>query len=107
MLFDNGVINQPPRDISIVSNMSRRFSLVGNTYRSRKLSDAFLFSDAGIGIKDGVRIASISRAVADMLYFNPKKHFDALSAVQWDAVRDIVNTVEYPLHIIKNYVDIK
>lgn len=107
VLFDNGVINQPPNDISIVSNISRRFSLIGNEYRSRKLSDEFLFGDAGMSIKDGVRTASVSRAVADMLYFNPKKHFDVLSVIQWDAVRDIVSTVGYSLTIIKNYVDIK
>ncbi|MBI5798971.1 MAG: hypothetical protein HZB10_03495 [Candidatus Yonathbacteria bacterium] len=103
VLFDAGVINQPPRFIAIVSGMSRRFTLAGHDYRSRKLADAFLFHDAGVSLKGGVRIADLSRAVADTLYFNPKKHFDVPAAIQWDAVRDMIDTVGYPPSIMKTY----
>lgn len=103
VLFDAGVINQPPRSITIVSGVSRRFTLAGNDYRSRKLADGFLFNNAGVYIKDWIRIADVSRAVADTLYFNSKKHFDIPSAIQWDAVRDIMNAVGYPLSLMRRY----
>lgn len=103
VLFDAGVINQPPQAIAIVSGVSRRFTLAGNDYRSRKLADSFLFNNAGIVVKHGIRIANVSRAVADTLYFNSKKHFDVPSVIQWDAVRDIMNAAGYPLVLMKRY----
>mgnify|MGYP001598808201 CR=1 FL=1 len=103
VLFEAGVINQPPRSISIVSGVSRRFTLVGHDYRSRKLTDAFLFNNAGVDTKDGARIADMPRAVADTLYFNSKKHFDVPSIIHWDAVRDIVSAIGYPASIMKQY----
>ena len=103
VLFDMGIISQPPRFISIVSGASRRFTLTGHDYRSRKLADAFLFNDAGVNTKDGARIADLPRAVADTLYFNPKKHFDVPSAIHWDAVWDIVRAIGYPPSIMKHY----
>ncbi|MDO8505758.1 MAG: hypothetical protein Q7S48_04240 [bacterium] len=101
VLFDAGVINQPPRVITIVSGVSRRFTLAGHDYCSRKLADRFLFNNAGVYTKDGIRIADLSRAVADMLYFNSKKYFDVPSEIAWDAVRDIAAAIGYPMSIRK------
>lgn len=103
VLFDNGVINQPPQYIALISAVSRQFTLVGQAYRSRKLSGRFLFNDAGIDLCSGVRIASLPRAVADTLYFNPKKYFDVATAIDWSVVRDIVHTLGYPNYILKHY----
>lgn len=103
VLFEAGVINQPPRAITIVSSVSRRFTLVGNDYHSRKLADGFLFNNAGVHAKEGIRIADLPRAVADTLYFNSKKHFDVPSAIAWDAVRDSMNAVGYPPSLIERY----
>ena len=103
VLFDAGVINQPPQSITIVSGVSRRFTLAGHDYHSRKLADNFLFNNAGVYTKDGIQSADLSRAVADTLYFNSKKHFDVLSAIAWDSVRDIMNAVGYPLSLMKHY----
>lgn len=103
VLFNAGVINQPPQVITIVSSASRQFTLAGHDYRSRKLADAFLFNSAGVYTKSGVRIANLSRAVADTLYFNSKKYFDVPSEIAWDAVRDIVRAIGYPMSIMKQY----
>lgn len=103
VLFDNGVINQPPQYIALISAVSRQFTLVGQAYRSRKLSDQFLFNDAGIDLRAGVRIASVPRAVADTLYFNPKKYFDVATVIDWLAVQDIVHTMGYPNYILGHY----
>ena len=107
VLFDAGVINQPPQFIALVSGASRRFTLAGHNYRSRKLADAFLYHDAGVDTTDGVRIANLARAIADTLYFNVKKHFDVPSAIHWDAVRDIVRAVGYPPSIMQSYATTK
>lgn len=97
VLFDVGILNQPPRFIALVGDVSRQFALGGHQYRSRKLSDAFLYNGAGIEVRDGVRIATLPRAIADMLYFHPTKHFDAPSAIPWDAVYAVARAIGYPL----------
>ena len=77
VLFDGGLINQRPTEITIVSNVSKRFSLLGYQYRSRKMDDGGLYDTTGIILNDGFRIATPERAKRDMTYFNPKKYYDA------------------------------
>ena len=77
VLFDTGLINQRPTEITIVSNVSKRFSLLGHQYRSRKMVDGALYDTTGIILRDGVRMATPGRAKRDMTYFNPKKYYDA------------------------------
>lgn len=96
ILFDIGMINQPSREITIISSISKRYSVAGHRFRSRKLADKFLFNDYGIELRDGVRIASSARAIADMLYFYPRKHFDA--PIDWPEVKKIMASIGYTLH---------
>lgn len=77
VLFDAGLINQSPTEITMVSSASKRFSLFGRHYRSRKMSDEGLHDTTGIIMRNGVRIATPERAKRDMAYFNPKKYYDA------------------------------
>jgi predicted transcriptional regulator of viral defense system len=104
VLYQKGILNQSPLAVTLVSQFSRHFSIAGIQYRSRKMREEFLFNDAGIEIKDGVRIASIPRAVADMLYFNPRKYFDAgdSTLIQWGKVREIADAVGYIIKGIKS-----
>lgn len=97
VLYDAGIINQPPQEITIVSAHSRRFTVGGHRFRSRKLSDTFLYNDAGIDIHGGVRTATVARAVADMLYFHPKKYFDA--PIDWASVKKVANDIGYSLSL--------
>ena len=77
VLFDAGLINQRPTEITIVSNISKRFSLLGHQYRSRKMNDGGLYNTTGIILRNGIRLATPDRAKRDMTYFNPKKYYDA------------------------------
>ena len=77
VLFSAGLINQRPTEITLVSNVSKRFSLLGHQYRSRKMNDGELYDMTGITLRDGIRIATPDRAKRDMTYFNPKKYYDA------------------------------
>ena len=95
VLFRAGIINQPTHIITFVSGISRQFSILSYRYRSRKLADMFLMNDVGIEFSDGVRIASVPRAVADMLYFNPKKYFDAPHLIDWGLVREVGAALGY------------
>ncbi|MDO8668622.1 MAG: hypothetical protein Q7K35_06105 [bacterium] len=101
VLFAGGAINQKPCEITLVSRASRRFTVAGVRFRSRKLHDRFLYNDAGIEIKNGVRYATLERAVADLLYFNPRKHFDATDSnlINWQKVRAIADEAGYEINL--------
>ncbi len=92
-----GIIQQQVSHITLVSGVSRKFTLVGHRFRSRSLSEKYLFNEAGIVREAGIRIASPERAIADMLYFNPRYHFDASAHIDWSAVRCIQKDVGYPI----------
>ncbi len=94
ILFRAGLINQRPSATTLLSGVSRRFSIGGNAYISRKLDDRYLYQETGITVRNGIRESSPERAVADLLYFNAKAHFDG--PVDWTAVRDIQQTLGYP-----------
>ena len=96
VLFDCGIINQPPQEITVVSAISKRFTVAENRCRSRRIPDAYLFNESGIDIHNGVRSASLSRAVCDMLYFYPHKYFDVPSLIDWKNVRMLTRAIEYP-----------
>jgi predicted transcriptional regulator of viral defense system len=101
VLFDNGIINQPPQEITLISKFSKHFTVGNNRYRSRRLSPDFLFNDKGIGMRNGIRIASIERAIADIYYFNPKKYLDVINSkiVNWKKVGEIIEAVGYNVKV--------
>lgn len=101
ILYDNGIINQKPREITLVSNLSKRFKIRDFKFRSRRLQDKFLFNNTGIQIINGVQMASIERAILDMIYFSPKKYLDAYNSnlIDWDKVRELSLEIGYNIKI--------
>ena len=97
VLADAGVIFQAGRRFTLVSSKSKNFSIGDYQYRSRKLSDQHLFNPAGIREANGVKLADVNRAVADMLYYNPKFYFDAGRLINWRQVKKIQLAIGYPL----------
>jgi hypothetical protein len=61
------------------------------------MRERFLFNDAGIEKAEGVMRATLPRAVADMLYFHPRKYLDAdgSALINWRAVRMTAQKVGY------------
>lgn len=96
VLAQAGVIAQIVFDYTFVSDRSKRVSVGGWSFRYRKLKDEYLHHPAGILKNNGVFIASTERAVADMLYFNPKYHFDVPEKIDFDRVRSIQKEIGYP-----------
>ena len=97
ILAEAGIVMQQTDVVTLVSPVSRKFSVASRRFVSGQLADRFLFNEYGVIDKDGIKKATEERAVADMLYFNPRAHFDADRSIDWKKVRDIQAHVGYPL----------
>jgi hypothetical protein len=96
VLSQAGVISQRVYDYTFVANLSKRVSVNQWSFRFRQLKDDYLLNPIGIVRQNGVFMASVERAVADMLYFSPKYHFDVLESVDFDKVKSIQKEIGYP-----------
>ncbi len=90
-----GIIKQKVKNITFVSGSSKKFSVGMHSFSSRQMKDDFLYNSIGVYVKDGINYASIERAVADLLYFNPTYYFDASAVVDWGKVKEIKKIVGY------------
>ena len=97
VLFRAGIISQVSRQITLVSSVSKKFSLGNNFYFVRKLSDRFLFNPIGLKFEKGFYQAIPERAVADLLYFNPRYFFDGAERINWKRVKEIQRELGYPV----------
>jgi len=93
ILFREGIISQPIPYITLISDKSRKFEINDIPYISRQMKDRFLFNELGIVEKNGIKQATVERAVADMIYFSPHFHFDAPSLIDWEKVKSIQKQV--------------
>lgn len=101
VLLLEGIIQQNIIQTTLISSQSKKFEIGKNKYYSRQLNDKYLYNSAGVENKDGINIANINRAIADMLYINPNAHFDARRAIDWKAVQKIQKKIGYPPISIK------
>lgn len=90
-----GIIFQADNAITLVSSISRRFTLGDYNYIVRKMHNRLLYCDVGIERKNGILTAGLPRAVCDMLYFNPTAHFDNPKAINWPEVQTIQKEVGF------------
>lgn len=97
VLIEAGIIQQNIDWITLVSSKSKKFSLGKNNYWSRQLADKFLFNPMGVVERDGVFVANLERAVADLLYFNQKAYLDGASQINWKKVKKLQKEIGYPL----------
>ena len=97
VLMQEGIIAQHIPAITLVSAHSKLFTIGASHYRSRQLDPKFLFQEIGIDTREGLRIATTERAVADLLYFAPHYYFDNPRAINWKKVKKIQQTMGYPL----------
>lgn len=98
ILAEEGIIQQQLPFITLVSGKTKRFSVADYRYYSRELAPEFLYQDNGITSDTrGARKAGLPRAVADLLYFNPRAYFDAKHLIPWKEVRAIQKEIGYPI----------
>ncbi|MBU3942522.1 type IV toxin-antitoxin system AbiEi family antitoxin domain-containing protein [Patescibacteria group bacterium] len=95
ILSQKGLISQEIPYITLISDQSKKFKIGSSLYISRKMKDNFLFNEIGIERKQNILQASLERAVADMLYFNPMYHFDADKLIDWEKVKKIQEIIGY------------
>jgi len=95
VLYEAGIIAQKTNYITLVGQKSKKFSIGGHHYHCRQLSDRYLLQDAGIIKKNNINTATLERAVADLLYFNPRAHFDAREHINWAKVQNMQQILGY------------
>jgi predicted transcriptional regulator of viral defense system len=95
ILVSEGLIFQDIKYTTLVSSVSRRFDIAGYSFLVRQMKDDFLYNDIGIAIKNGIPVASVERAIADITYFNPKYHFDCNKKINWSEVDKIKKKIGY------------
>jgi len=95
VLIREGIIFQKENYLTLVSNVSKKFKISNNSYFVRRLKDSYIYNDRGIDRIDGVMTASVERAVADLLYFNPNYYFDNKKKIDWKKVKEIQKVIGY------------
>jgi len=95
VLFEAGVITQQTYMYTFVSTISKQVTVNGMTFLYRKMKDDYLNNPVGVEPKDGYFAATVERAMADMLYFNPSYHFDMVDVIDWEKVHNIQAKVGY------------
>lgn len=93
VLAKQGVIFQQIDYFTFMGEKTKRFKIGDYKYYCRQLKDEFLYNDVGIDKTEKLNLATLERAVADILYFNPKYHFDNPNTINWAEVNRIQTTV--------------
>ncbi len=95
VLNNEGILFQKPNYITFISNKSKKFKIENTWYHARKLNELYLYNESGIQMLDSVRIATVERAIADLIYFDPLYHFDSTEQINWKKVKKIQKEVGY------------
>jgi len=59
------------------------------------MKDDYLFNPSGIDRHPHGFVATPERAVADLLYYNPRYHFDVPELINFDLVRSLQKEIGY------------
>jgi len=95
VLRQEGYILQNIDYYTFVGSKSLKFTIGEHNFKSRQLDDKYLYNPEGVLLKSGVKIATVERAICDMLYFNPYYHFD--KQIDWNKIRLMQKKIGYPL----------
>lgn len=88
ILAQEGIIFQSTPLFTLVSSISKKFTVGGNAYYSRQMKDEYLYNELGIIKENGRLRATAERALADLIYFNPKYYADN-KKINWPEVKKI------------------
>lgn len=95
VLAQAGFIFQDIPYLTFVSDQTKKFTVNQTNYFCRQLKNEFLYHPAGIIKQAGYQQATPERAIADLLYFNPKYYFDASDQINWSSVRKLQKQIGY------------
>jgi hypothetical protein len=95
VLEQAGIISQSIYAYTFASDRSKSITVGQWTFRFRQLKDMYLHNPTGIDEQNGGFVATVERAVADMLYFDPRYHFDVREAIDFEKVRSLQKEIGY------------
>lgn len=95
VLAASGVISQPSQAYTFAGRSRKKFNCSGYKYLVRRLPEQALLASEGVVLEGNHLRASLSRAVADMLYLNPQYHWDVPQLIDWSQVDQIRQKVGY------------
>ncbi|MDP2861022.1 MAG: hypothetical protein Q8N98_04930 [bacterium] len=91
-----GIISQPAQKITFAAGFSKKIKIEEHRFLFRKIQNQYLHSTVGvISREDGVFMASPERAAADLLYFQPRYHFDGENLLSKEKIKEIRKKVGY------------
>ncbi len=96
VLAQAGIIAHAIYAYTFVSDISKKVTINSLSFIFRQLKPGYLNNPAGIINQKNVFTAIPERAAADLLYFNPKYHFDVPAGLDFDRVKSIQKEVGYP-----------
>ena len=96
VLAQAGIISQSIYDYTFATDQSKHVRVGDWSFRFRKLKDEYLHNPIGILEQNAGFIATVERAVADMLYFNPRYHFDVRESIDFQKVHAVQKEIGYP-----------
>ena len=85
-----GITFQLYGQIFVASYTTKEIECNGQKYSYNKIKDTILTNQAGVESRENYNIASQERAFLDVIYLNKDYHFDNLSALNWEKVREIL-----------------
>lgn len=95
ILAREGVIFQEVHSLTYISSRAKTFEINNKNYKVRQMQPTYLHNTTGI-LKVGNHYeASLERAVADMLYYNPKYYIDNAQGVDLDSVAKLQKEIGY------------
>jgi hypothetical protein len=94
VLEREGVIFQHDSAIHMVSYLSRKVTINGQQIVYHKFKQRILVNQAGLVEENGVWIASIERAMLDVLYLFGDTYFDNLKMVNWEKLQKLASIYE-------------
>lgn len=95
ILSREGIIFQEVNYFTFVSSRTDTFEINNLSYKSRQLKAEYLHNTFGVKKVDHHFEANLERAVADMLYYNSKYHFDRSQAINFDQVKKYQQEIGY------------
>lgn len=84
ILYREGVIFQYDSRIYSVADESRTIQVDDQIYVYRRINNKLFFNPQGLKFSGITSVASLERAVVDILYLEPDFYFDNLDSVDWN-----------------------
>jgi len=95
ILAREGIIFQEIKYFTFVSSKTANFKINNLSYKSRQLKAEYLNNTIGVKKVDHHFEANLTRAVADMLYYNSKYHFDRPQKIDFSQVKKYQQEIGY------------